>query len=76
MCSTGAATKLTVHPAMIPAIPCPKLGKVLRSRCDEVKGMNLRSCGFAKTFSRSRRLYRVREPSILDKVMSSSIQIQ
>lgn len=30
-CSTGAAIKLTVVPAMIPAMPCPKLGRVARS---------------------------------------------
>lgn len=30
-CSTGAAMKLTVVPAMIPAMPCPKLGRVAMS---------------------------------------------
>lgn len=30
-CSTGAAMKLTVVPARIPAMPCPKLGRVARS---------------------------------------------
>ena len=29
MCSTGAATKLTVAPAIIPARPCPIVGSLL-----------------------------------------------
>ena len=28
MCSTGAAMKLTVAPAIIPAIPCPSVGSL------------------------------------------------
>lgn len=32
MCSTGAAIKLTVAPAMMPAIPCPIVGS-LSSAC-------------------------------------------
>lgn len=30
MCSTGAAMKLTVHPARIPAMPWPRGGRVVR----------------------------------------------
>lgn len=63
-CSTGAAMKLTVHPASIPAIPCPNAGSVFGF--DPLQnGMVSRTRGFENTFSNSRRRYSVSEPSIL-----------
>lgn len=42
MCSTGAAMKDTVAPAIIPAMPCPTVGNrcgVLSPACGEGKGV-------------------------------------
>lgn len=69
MCSTGAATRLTVIPDMTPAIPWPNVGSVFKSGWLCVKGMYGRRPGLENTFSRRSRRYSVNDPSILNHII-------
>ena len=65
--------KLTVNPAKVPARPCPTAGSLLgfvfpvTSSLEFEDRAILRNVGLEKTFSRSKRRYKVREPSMLSE---------